>query len=49
MLSLVSSIAAIFMEMTSGRRIAGLKSKQKKLIEAWGEGVVRAPAGDWLQ
>ena len=43
------SIAALFMEMTSGRRIAGLKSKQKKLIEAWGEGVTRAPAGNWLQ
>ena len=43
------SIAALFMEMTAGRRIAGLRSKQKKLIETWGEGVVRAPAGDWLQ
>ena len=43
------SIAALFMEMTAGRRIAGLKLKQKKLIEEWGEGIVRAPAGDWLQ
>ncbi|MCH8098641.1 MAG: acyl-CoA synthetase [Proteobacteria bacterium] len=43
------SIAALFMEMTAGRRIAGLKLKQKKLIEEWGEGVVRAPAGNWLQ
>lgn len=43
------SIAALFMEMTAERRIAGLKLKQKKLIEAWGEGVVRAPAGDWLR
>ena len=40
------SIAALFMEMTAERRIAGLKSKQKRLIEAWGDGVVRAPAGD---
>ncbi len=43
------SIAALFMEMTAERRIAGLKLKQKKLIEAWGESVVRAPAGDWLR
>ena len=43
------SIAALFMEMTAEQRIAGLKLKQKKLIEAWGEGVVRAPAGDWLR
>ncbi len=43
------SIAALFMEMTAERRIAGLKLKQKKLIKEWGEGVVRAPAGDWLQ
>lgn len=43
------SIAALFMEMTAERRIAGLKLKQKKLIEAWGEGVTRAPAGNWLQ
>ncbi len=41
------SIAALFMEMTAERRIAGLKLKQKKLIDEWGEGVVRAPAGDW--
>lgn len=43
------SIAALFMEMTAERRIANLKLKQKKLIEAWGEGVVRAPAGNRLQ
>ena len=43
------SIAALFMEMTAERRIAGLKLKQKKLIEAWGDGVVRTPAGDWLR
>ncbi len=39
------SIAALFMEMTAERRIANLKLKQKKLIDAWGEGVVRAAAG----
>jgi hypothetical protein len=43
------SIAALFMQMTAGRRIAGLKSKQKKLIEEWGEAIVRAPTGDWLE
>ena len=43
------SIAALIMEMTAGRRIAGLKLKQKKLVDAWGDGVVRAPAGGRLQ
>ena len=42
------SIAALFMEMTAERRIARLRLQQKKLIEEWGEGVVRAAAGNRL-
>ena len=43
------SIAALFMEMTAERRIARLKLQQKKLIDEWGEGVVRAAAGNRLR
>lgn len=43
------SITALFMEMTAGRRIANLKLQQEKLIDEWGEGIVRTAAGNRLR